>query len=196
MTRLRFGLLAVLLLAGPLGCQSGAPPTQQPPPSASNGVAWPYWPQAMRVHPLTRIMQDPASGQLMIEARIEFTDRDGVTSRSFGDLRLELVDDDAGTMIKAWEIDLRPTDVNKNHFDVVTSTYLFKLSTGGAPLPARGLLRSAYLGENGTSLSAERDIIASIPLSSGDRSGLHGVRRLGQLSPGARAASTGSITVY
>jgi hypothetical protein len=51
---------------------------------------WPYWPRRMRIHPLTQFATNRDTGQLIIEARIEFFDEHGHTCKGVGQVLLDL----------------------------------------------------------------------------------------------------------
>ncbi|MHC5027192.1 MAG: hypothetical protein ACYTGR_10590 [Planctomycetota bacterium] len=125
------------------GCQSGGTVgTDQPILEGDQAMAiWPYWPTGMRIHPLSRIAID-LDGSTVIEARVEFTDRDAVTARALGFMRLRLYhrDNEIAAPIREWAVDLRSLDVNALRFDPVTRTYLIKLEIKPEELPAHGVL--------------------------------------------------------
>jgi hypothetical protein len=147
-------MLMPLILLTLVGCPS------EPRIGAINGSAdrWPYWPVAMRLHPLTRVVIDPTTNSPMIEARVEFTDQDGVTARSVGEIHLILRAAGGSHPLNEWEIDLRESDTNANHFDIVTATYLFKLNTTELELPPRVVLIARFKSTDGWEQTAEHEM--------------------------------------
>jgi hypothetical protein len=157
-------LPAVIVIAFVMsGCET-PPSGSAPAPGATDGefVRWPYRPASMRFHPLTRSADDPARDGAIIEARIEFSDRDGVTARGYGQLAIEFVASASRNPLapdQNWDIELRDLDANATHFDEVTRTYLFKLEIEGATMPS-GILTARYLGaaEGSRELSARYEL--------------------------------------
>jgi len=87
------GPLIVALLVAPCGCDGPKKPSPGQLSGIASGSAWPYWPVAMRVHPLTRIVkrgEGTSREQVIVEARIEFFDRVNHTSKAIGQIRLEV----------------------------------------------------------------------------------------------------------
>jgi hypothetical protein len=123
---------------------------------------WPYWPVRMQIHPLTRITVDRKTGALVLEARVEFLDADGVSCRAFGQVLLELTDRDAGdesdALSNVWTVDLRDESANATHFDAVTRTYLFRLELTPDELPRQPELRIMYQGADGATMSHRQDV--------------------------------------
>ncbi len=151
-------LIVTMLMLAATGCASrgGASPTDFDIADEDRGpsAAWPFWPAAMRVHPLSRIV-DAGEGHLL-EARIEFTDADEYTTRCFGFLRLELFDGDAipGRGITGWNVDLRDLDSNQNHFDDVSRMYFMRLGIDG-PVPENPVLLAEFFSTNGVDFRVE-----------------------------------------
>ena len=46
----------------------------QPDEIVEENPTWPYWPEKMRIHPLTRVVAGETEGSLFIEARLELLD--------------------------------------------------------------------------------------------------------------------------
>lgn len=116
----------------------------------------------MRVHPLTRMVHQEATGHWVIEARIEFTDPDRVTTKAIGDLTIQLRDAQRGTdasgEIQTWNQDLRDLEVNRRQYDDVTRTYVFRLEVDSDRFPGQPKLWAFYLGEDGQELEASMEI--------------------------------------
>lgn len=125
----------VVVIAALVGCDSspavGDTPLTGPPRSAATAPDWPFWPRRIRIHPLTRLVEE-VDGDTYVEARIEFLDarRDG--TKASGSLELGLFDERRGRddrrVIDFWQSDLADPQMNAARFDPVTRTYLFKLS--------------------------------------------------------------------
>ena len=170
---------ALLLAISQAGCPPRSGPVSSPTvPSSGNGADdspavgdgtktqtqgsgtaanWPYWPVAMRIHPLTRLTNDPLSSQAIVECRLEFTDSDGQTSRAVGQLTVQLYPDGvtptgSGAM-ETWNQDLRDPLANRQQYDDVTRTYLLRLQL--TQPPAAGCeLRAFFLSSDGQRLAA------------------------------------------
>ena len=73
--------------------------------------SWPFWPRTMRIHPLSQVVTDRKSGELIIEARVEFLDEHGHTSKALGQLRIDLhaagASGDELRPLTSWVIDLQ-----------------------------------------------------------------------------------------
>ena len=121
-------------------------------------VFWPYWPIGMRVHPLTRFVEDRESSLYILEARIEFTDQDEDITKACGELSLRLFElqptGTSGEVLQEWFVDLRDLDRNHQHFDDVTSTYLFRLQVDRELLQERMELHTRYVSADGRSFDA------------------------------------------
>ncbi len=159
-------VLLTALAVVPAACTASQENAAQRLPAAADPIravdrsargGWPYWPTSMRIHPLTRIVTDPAAGSTLIEVRVEMRDRDGDTTKATGLLRLDLYDDadesPAGSRAE-WNVDLRDADVNRERFDDVTLTYLFRLEVDEHQLPDEPVLRAYFLSDDGADLTA------------------------------------------
>lgn len=116
-------------------------------PGEAKAPTWPFRPASLRIHPLSRAVTREGSATA-IEARIEFFDRFGHTTKGLGLMRLELHAADAppgsGRRLGAWEIDLSDLDSNLRHYDDVTRTYYFRLGLEGlGDLPATARLSAS-----------------------------------------------------
>jgi len=148
-------LLAACSLAGCAG-PDGAGGTRT---RTGETVGWPYWPTSMSIHPLTRLVTHADSGRTLIEARIEFLDRDGHTTRACGQLRLDVHDfsgDFLSGSIASWEMDLRDPVTNRRRYDDVTRTYLFLLEPKVGQLPEKPELRAYFLSADGRPLNEDK----------------------------------------
>ncbi|MHC4129103.1 MAG: hypothetical protein ACYSUA_13210 [Planctomycetota bacterium] len=165
---------AMLLLASGLvwvcaagGCATdtmassdGSGPVLKPPPGQEIGpdAPWPFWPQRMRVHPLSQFVTDRDSGDLLIEARVEFVDVGGYTCRAVGLIDIDLHDADAARYtseaISSWSANLWDLEVNHERYDDVTRTYLFRLRIEKNLIPSEPELRVYFLCGDGNRLQA------------------------------------------
>jgi hypothetical protein len=142
-------------------------PVQAPAPAPAPAVAtgsprpivpvWPFWPERLRVHPLTRLVTDAHSGRQLLEARIEFFDAHGATTKASGQLTLRLFGDaaqpDSADPLETWNLNLRDLSVNALHYDDVTRTYLMRLEIDPARLTAAPELRAYFVGADGALLN-------------------------------------------
>jgi hypothetical protein len=123
--------------------------------SAGDTAAWPYWPQRMRVHPLSQLVTDRDSGRLLIEARLEFLDAEGHSAKAVGQVLIDLLSrDDPSAPIASWSRDLADRAANRDHFDDLTRTYLFRLEFDAAALPREPRLQAYYRSSQGRVLKA------------------------------------------
>jgi hypothetical protein len=138
------------------GERGGELPPWDPEEASEGSAQWPFWPRRMRVHPLTRVARDAATGATFIEARIEFMDESGHTVKGVGQVRLDLHDPDrpggSSTPVATWSRDLRNLPTNARHYDEVTRTYLFRLEVEGAAFPQQPEVRAYFLGADGQRL--------------------------------------------
>lgn len=140
---------AVALAFVPPGC--GVAPKPVPDPASDSAAAdraGPFEPVSMRVHPLTRLTRDPATGARRIEAHIELIDAWGHGVKSLGSFVLELYrdagnrPDPAGRAQKRlWTIAMPTGAAASDPFDRVTRTYHLTLADVPADLPDAEALR-------------------------------------------------------
>lgn len=149
-------MLIACALLGSSGCetteQATTPPPTQEQRNAVEDARWPFWPTAMRFHPLTRVMLEPDRDELIIEARVEFSDDNGSTTKAFGELLLQLIE--AGTVLEEWTVNLADLPTNALRYDDITRTYLFRLEIDQARYSPTAELFAGYLGVDGTELRA------------------------------------------
>jgi hypothetical protein len=113
---------------------------------------WPYWPRRMRIHPLTQFATNRDTGQLIIEARIEFFDEHGHTCKGVGQVLLDLHATGSGRNsepLETWALDLVDPAVNYDHYDELTRTYLFRLEFDPRVLPERPELWAYFRSADG-----------------------------------------------
>ncbi|MFW6059390.1 MAG: hypothetical protein ACODAQ_04370 [Phycisphaeraceae bacterium] len=122
-------LLGGALLAGACGgCEFKGGPDVAAPSGMED-----YWrpvPVAMRIAPSTRFVrgQDGA----ILDARIELTDQMEDSVKSAGIARFDLFASDQGGQVLGrrlyhWNVTMRTLAAQREHFDPVTRTYLFRL---------------------------------------------------------------------
>ncbi len=110
-------------------------------PNQARLTNWPFRPTSLRLHPLTHALRNEGTVSV-VEARVEFFDRFGHTTKGLGRVRFELrAGDGDGRRLASWEIDVREVEENMRHYDDVTRTYLFRLGLEGVEdLPDSALL--------------------------------------------------------
>jgi len=106
--RFLFRPLTVLALAAPLVLLAGCPPQDRPLTGSGMDM---FTPVKMRIHPLTRVVANPAE----VEARVEFTDQMGDVTKGVGTLQFVLYRNDfvRGERVGAWHYDLATPQGNK-----------------------------------------------------------------------------------
>lgn len=144
----------------------GCVPSQRTPPAAPIPVTdaegrplWPYWPTTMEVHALSRLVMDSESGFVIVEARVEFRDRDGLPTRAVGTAWCRLHDINGQRSIgdkPGWEIRLDDFNENVARYDPVVETYLFRLNTNWTEFPIDPVLFVEFDASNGAVLTANR----------------------------------------
>ncbi|MHC5001758.1 MAG: hypothetical protein ACYTJ0_01405 [Planctomycetota bacterium] len=167
-------LLVIALLIGTPGCRTASSPA----PSPTTGSEWPFWPTAMRIHPLTRLVTAGEAGGPLVEVRVEFVDRDGITTRAFGEVQIELLPSARRPSEPlAWRVHLDDLATNAMHFDDITRTYLFKLGLEEQDLTGPRELRVTLFGSDAREFVDRMTVETSLDSVSG-------------------GYSTGSMTVY
>jgi hypothetical protein len=137
------GWLAGAILLGVVGCEQNAPGPRVSAADASRVIPgtgegvdpeWPFWPRDMRVHPASRLVLDPSTGQAFIEARIEFRDAIGHTSKAVGVMKFDLIvaglPSELTNPVLSWQLPMTSLEENELHYDDVTRTYLYRLNLG------------------------------------------------------------------
>lgn len=126
--------------------------SERPDRSGAGGqgraINWPFRPESMRLHPLTHALRGEEAASI-IEARLEFFDRFGDTTKGLALVRFELSAGEGGRRLAEWEIDVRAVETSMDHYDDVTRTYLFRLGLEGVEsLPDEAHLKvTATFGE-------------------------------------------------
>lgn len=133
-------------LLTPLFFLLAACPPAEPPRLTGTGHDM-FAPVKMRLHPLTRWIVPTTSaattapGAATVEARLEFTDQFGDVAKGVGKVYFELYAyepiaiGNRGERIDLWNADIATPELNKQHFDPITRTYLFKLGVNESKLP-------------------------------------------------------------
>ena len=124
---------------------------------------WPYAPASIRVHPISRIKYDRTTGLAVVQARIEFRDPDGFSTRGVGSLTISLTGpSDEGVMLISkteWKCDLNDLELNRRYYDEVTRTYQVTLElTPQIDVPFEPRLRAVLETPKGRTLSDVRGI--------------------------------------
>lgn len=90
----------------------------------------PFAARELRIHPLTRVIEQDANNARSIEAHVELLDRFGHPVKSLGTLNFTLYRGDAGgsaanplEQLKRWSVDLSNPAQNSAVYDIVTRTY-------------------------------------------------------------------------
>jgi hypothetical protein len=154
-------LLMMMVMTEWVPALCGCAPRSATPAQGIHAV-WPFWPTQMRIHPLTRIIRDEERGALVLEARIEFTDREGSTSKAAGQLTLTLHesarDRRVSEPVQVWNQNLSDLNVNRRQYDEVTRKYLFRLELDESKLPQQPDLRAYMLSDDGQELRASMTV--------------------------------------
>jgi len=158
-------ILALVLTAG--GCNNGLPFRGN---SATGGGAsgtpmgdWPFTPFAMRIHPFTSLTTDEASGEQVLDARIELLDPVGDVTKGVGDLRFELYSqpptasrEGERQRLQQWHATIAEISDNRRHYDAITRTYSFRLKvTAKLPRKVHLTLKAQFTDPTGRRLHAE-----------------------------------------
>jgi hypothetical protein len=146
--------------APPSRADAAVEPGTWPVTNPAGEAHWPFWPAAMRVHPATRTVRDGKTGLLVVEARVEFRDEFNAVTKASGQIRLDLHKGRStlGDPMSSWNLDLRDVTVNRERFDDVTRTYLFRLDIQDLTLPTRATLTVYFLSADGATLAAEQEL--------------------------------------
>jgi len=153
-------------LLGTAGCAS-----DHPGPAAGDArgeyntsAPWPFWPKRMVIYPLSQFVTERATGQLLIEAHVEFLDEFGHTVKAVGQMTFELYDaaetkPGAAAPAARWsgtaELDLTDPSKNRDRYDPITRTYLFKLKIGRMDLPDTAELHADFQSVDGQQFEAD-----------------------------------------
>ncbi|MCC7145145.1 MAG: hypothetical protein IT443_01730 [Phycisphaeraceae bacterium] len=161
----RYGILAGLLVSASLwaGCQFKGG-------SAASGDArqpwllldqpWQVRPVRMRIYPSTRFVRE--TDQALLEARVEFLDENGDSTKAVGEFRLELFSTarasgaEVGRRLFSWVVRMFSRQTNEIFYDPITRAYLFRLKIESlAVIRDQVLLRVTFLPAAGERMEAE-----------------------------------------
>jgi hypothetical protein len=160
-----FACLVMVVTAGCASRPSHGPADHRPDrdfPSLGgvSNRSWPFWPQRMRIHPLTQFVIDRKTDHQLLEVRVEFFDPWGHTCKAFGKIAIEIydADDNDAEATVQWtgddELDLTDLQINTERYDDVTRTYLFSLEVEDQPLPVEAEIRVYFQAGDGSRLQA------------------------------------------
>jgi hypothetical protein len=150
--RVRLSLLAVIGAFVMVGCaETGTPeprsfapvdPASEAAVAASVGdprvmttARWPFAPERVRIHPLTRFQPADRANDRgpYVELWMEFLDAYGHSTKGLGEIRAELseirdpTDMVRGPRIQMWSLSLNDLTTNYAHYDWTTRMYQFRL---------------------------------------------------------------------
>jgi hypothetical protein len=118
------GLAIVLILLGCVPAQRAGGPEGPDAPGTTLST-WPFAPVAVRVHPLSRVVE--RDGRLEAEVLVTCSDADGESTRAVGSLWARV---EAGDASEAVQSDLSSMDVNRACWDPIMRGYRLRV-----PLP-------------------------------------------------------------
>jgi len=120
------GILLTVMLS--VGCQPKGVGSPHIVPTRTHQGFWFAQPTSVRVYPTTRFVRQGEAS--VLEARIELFDEMGDSVKGSGDFRLELryiADKSGNSPLYTWQVDLRTLEDQRQYFDPITHTYLFRL---------------------------------------------------------------------
>ena len=170
--RLAAALLGVSLLT-PFACEVKPKAGARPGAPAASLRAWPFVPERIDVHPLTRIVASAERGAQIL-AHIEMRDRFGDDVKAVGELLIELYDDIGPVegvgerrQVDVWRFDLADLDANRRAYDPVTRTYRLELTEvrSESLKAARALVVATLITPSGSRLTAQRRVPISVDSS-------------------------------
>ena len=120
-----------------------------------------FAPVAMRIHPLTRVVADDAKEN--VEIHIELKDQFGDVGKGVGTISLDLYAyallglGNRGERLASWSGDISTPPLNKQYWDPITRTYVFRFRADPVMLRARSkwVLSAAMTFPNHTELKDE-----------------------------------------
>ena len=165
---MRLALISLTIIAAATtfyGCdgidlKGGRDPVEQ----FEQATTWPFIPVQIRVHPFTAIEVNREDSTVTLEARVEMLDRLGDVSKGVGDFRFELYrmtrdvyeTSADGELLYQWSAEMTTIDQNRQHWDSITRTYLFRLQLERLPrVDGRLLLVVHFTDPGGRRLSAQ-----------------------------------------
>lgn len=149
----RMCMLVLTMCAATVGgCElissKGGPAT--PPDQAA--TEWPFVPRVMRIHPFTSISQETPDQPPVLEARVRLFDQHGDETKGVGEFLFELyavvpratADSTSQKQLFVWTAPMTTLDQNRQHYDRVTRTYVFKLKMERPPAAGKRLKLLAH----------------------------------------------------
>ncbi len=158
-------ILAALLLLPSCGIERKGGTGRGPISHAAEHES-PFAPAQLVIHPLTRLVKDPATNEERVELHLELRDRWDDSVKWLGDAVLELFRESppianasvGNEQIKRWTINLTNPDENVKAYDRVTRTY--RLTLVGLPTDRRKSgtwkLEARWLLPSGRTLTASQ----------------------------------------
>lgn len=163
----------LVLSAALLGLAGGCDDIQlkggrEPDAAFERATTWPFIPVVMRVHPFTAIEFPEGEGEATLEARVEMLDRLGDVTKAVGDFRFELYrmtrdefDTPAeGELLYRWSAGMTTLDQNRQHWDSITRTYLFRLKMDSVPRISGRLLLVVHFTDPGSRHMQAQAVVA------------------------------------
>ncbi|MFM9958203.1 MAG: hypothetical protein ACKVZJ_08995 [Phycisphaerales bacterium] len=164
-------LVLFLLLAFPIlpACgieRKGGASAGRGPISHASDAESPFAPAQLVIHPLSRVVKDPATGEERVELHLELRDRWEDSVKWLGDAVIELFKETppvanasvGNEQVKRWTINLTNPDENVKAYDRVTRTY--RLTLVGLPADQRKnaawKLEARWLLPSGRTLTASQ----------------------------------------
>jgi hypothetical protein len=161
------GKWSLIVMVVAAGCSWHGEPTPTSGPRPVDGAMWWPTPVRMRVYPASRFAG--GDGYIVLEARIELLDAMDDAVKAPGRFRFELIDAERESTshidrrLYSWDVPLLSLDHQRQHYDSVTRTYLFRLRMDEQLVPHKAMkLLVTYMPPTGANLSAEQ-IMAGTP---------------------------------
>ena len=141
----------LLVLLPSAGCQLSSAGAARGAHRSDNGV-WPFQPESIRVHPLTRL--ETTDDGAVLETWVQLLDGDGYPLRGLGLLTVRLENAGPGYMHRyEWTVELESTANTDVRFDPVASAYMLLLEVDPDTLPTRPRVYAALQTPSGNRLS-------------------------------------------
>lgn len=155
-------LAAAWLGLGVAACAfKGPSPRDTPSSEAAPAQVWRAQPVRMRVYPSSRFLREDDVS--LLEARVEFTDENGDTTKAVGQFRFDLyaatraAQPRVGARLYGWTVPVYTRQENLMFYDPITRAYLFRLKLDSLSVVGEAsLLRVVFIPATGGSrLEAE-----------------------------------------
>jgi hypothetical protein len=165
------GAILMLSLIAAAGCQfkgggdtaagdgAGDAPSNATQPSGEAPSSWQPSPTRLKIYPATQFIE--RDGEPMLKASIELLDALGDSIKAPGHLRCELYARGqygaVGDRLYRWDIPIRTLKQQRQYFDLVTRTYVLRLSMDSPQATEKPtMLRVTFTRPNGPRLQTER----------------------------------------